>query len=220
MTRHLRGRAGSVVAVLIIVLATTAGTATATKLITGKQIRDGSVGVADLAAPVRAQLARTGAAGVAGPPGPAGVAGGRGAQGAAGPPGETGPEGPTGPTGPSEVLERVRTTSLGLEPSPEEVLQITLPAGGDVNVRALAVLQAGGLTTTAQCQLSVGPYGGAVSFTTNQTIPAGATATFAVERSAGFTGNGSATLYCSGASGTNVQRAILTVTKAGAVTGL
>ena len=110
------------------------------------------------------------------------------------------------------------TTPMTLEPTASQVVQIALPAGGQVSVRALAVVQAASLATTAQCQLSVGPFGGMVSFTTAQTLPLGATATIAVERSLGFEGAGAATLFCQGASGTSLQRAILTVTKVGTVT--
>jgi hypothetical protein len=221
LTRHLRGRTGPVLAFALGLLVATAGTATAAKLITGSQIKDGSIGSRDLARTVRAQLSRTGPAGVAGPqgvPGATGASGVQGPQGEPGPQGDAGPEGPTGPRGPSEVLERTMTTPMPLEPTASQVVQISLPAGGEVNVRALAVVQAASLATTAQCQLSVGPFGGMVSFTTAQTMPLGATATIAVERSLGFEGAGAATLFCQGASGTSLQRAILTVTKVGAVT--
>lgn len=218
MTRHLRGRTGTVLAFALGLLVATAGTATAAKLITGAQIKDGSIGTRDLARAVRAQISRTGPAGVAGPQGAAGVAGVQGPQGVPGPQGDIGPEGPTGPRGPSEVLERTMTTPMTLEPTPSQVLQIPLPAGGVVNVRALAVVQAASLATTAQCQLSVGSFAETASFTTAQTIPLGATATIAVERSLDFEGAGAATLFCFGASGTSLQRAILTVTEVGAVT--
>ncbi len=221
MTRHLRGRAGSALAFALGLLIATAGTATAAKLITGSQIKDGSIGTRDLAKSVRSQLSRAGSAGSAGPQGPAGatgVAGVQGPQGEPGPQGDPGPEGPTGPRGPSEVLERTMMTPMSLEPTPSQVVQISLPAGGQVNVRALAVVQAASLATTAQCQLSVGSFSSLASFTAAQTIPLGATATIAVERSLGFEGAGAATLFCQGASGTSLQRAILTVTKVGAVT--
>jgi hypothetical protein len=54
----------------------TAGTATAAKLITGKQIKDGSISSKDLSKAVQAQLAKTGLAGPAGPKGDPGPAGG------------------------------------------------------------------------------------------------------------------------------------------------
>ena len=81
MTRHLRGRAGSALAIVLILLVASAGTATATRLITGAQIKDGSVGARDLARTVRTQLARAGSTAVPGPPGQAGPAGAEGPQG-------------------------------------------------------------------------------------------------------------------------------------------
>jgi hypothetical protein len=68
----------------------TAATGTAAKLITGKDIKDGSVAAKDLAPAVRAKLARVGATGPAGPVGRAG------ATGAAGLPGQNGAQGVRG----------------------------------------------------------------------------------------------------------------------------
>ena len=48
------GRAGMVVAFLLGLVIATAGTATAARLITGKQIKDGSVAARDLTKSVRA----------------------------------------------------------------------------------------------------------------------------------------------------------------------
>ena len=194
MTRHLRGRAGSVLAVVLTLLVATAGTATAAKLITGKQIKDGTVAAADLAAPgarparadgrrrrrrrsrrrrARGRRRRLGARRARrvrrvrrAPP--------------ARPARRARPRCSSGP-------RRRRWGSIRL---PRRSSRSRCPSGGPVSARAVAVLQAGGLATTAQCQLSVGPFGGAVSFTTNQTIPAGATATLPVERSYGFSGAG------------------------------
>jgi hypothetical protein len=69
-----------------------AGGATAATLITGRQIKDGSIAAKDLSAQLRAKIAahaRAGTPGVAGPPGPAGAIGpgGLAVQGAPGPPG-------------------------------------------------------------------------------------------------------------------------------------
>lgn len=81
----------------------TAATGTAAKfMITGKEIKNGSITAADLAPPLRAQLERTGAQGAAGPQGPTGAPGAqgeRGPQGDRGSSGETGPQGNTGPRG-------------------------------------------------------------------------------------------------------------------------
>lgn len=66
-----------VVAVVAVVLSVT-GSAVAAKLITGRQIKDGSISAKDLSKAVRAQLAKTGVPGpqgASGLPGPAGPAG-------------------------------------------------------------------------------------------------------------------------------------------------
>lgn len=72
--------------VLGLVIAT-AGTATAAKLITGKQIKDGTITSKDLSRALRKQISRSGKAGPTGPAGPTGSAG------------VTGTAGVTGPTG-------------------------------------------------------------------------------------------------------------------------
>jgi hypothetical protein len=84
----VRGRGGTALAFLLGLLIATAGTATAAKLITGKQIKDGSIGLKDLSKPVRAKLAEHGARGATG------------ATGAQGPKGDPGAKGDTGPQGP------------------------------------------------------------------------------------------------------------------------
>ena len=75
MRRMLQGRAGMAAAFLLGLLVATAGTATAAKLITGKQIKDGSITASDLSKAVRAQLAKAGERGPAGAPGAKGDAG-------------------------------------------------------------------------------------------------------------------------------------------------
>ena len=84
MRRMLQGRAGMGLAFLLGLLIATAGTATAAKLITGKQIKDGSISSRDLSKAVRAQLAK---AGVSGPKGDAGPPGAKGDPGVKGDPG-------------------------------------------------------------------------------------------------------------------------------------
>jgi hypothetical protein len=80
-----------------------AGTATAAKLITGKQIKDGTITSKDLSKAVQAQLAKAGAAGPAGPAG------------ASGEPGAPGPAGPTGPAGLAgvEVKSMIQAVAAG-----------------------------------------------------------------------------------------------------------
>ena len=89
MRRMLQGRAGMGLAFLLGLLIATAGTATAAKLITGKQIKDGSISSKDLSKAVRAQLRKAGVPGVAGAKGDPGVKGDPGAKGEAGPVGPT-----------------------------------------------------------------------------------------------------------------------------------
>ena len=99
MRRMLQGRAGMGLAFLLGLLIATAGTATAARLITGKQIKDGSISAADLSKAIRAQLAKAGAGG---PKGDTGTQGATGAPGTQGVKGETGVKGDTGPsTGPA-----------------------------------------------------------------------------------------------------------------------
>lgn len=64
-----------------------AGTATAARLITGKQIKNGTITERDLSASVRAKLAKVGATGPAGAPGASGAPGAKGDTGATGPAG-------------------------------------------------------------------------------------------------------------------------------------
>jgi hypothetical protein len=107
MARRLSsGRTATIVAFLAGILIATAGTATAAKLVTGKQIKNGSVSAKDLSKAVRAQLKQ------AGLPGPQGVAGPAGPAGPAGAKGDTGPAGPTGAPGLSGVQVKVIVESV------------------------------------------------------------------------------------------------------------
>jgi hypothetical protein len=84
MRRRLSGRAGMALTFLLGLVIATAGTATAAKLITGKQIKDGTIATKDLSKVLQKRLAQTGGAGAMGPQGPAGVPGSQGARGEAG----------------------------------------------------------------------------------------------------------------------------------------
>ena len=95
------------VAALAVVFAVVVGSAAAgpaaKKLLTGKDIKDGSIGIVDLSSSTRAglkgpqgALGPKGAAGAEGPAGPQGAKGDTGAQGA---PGDVGPRGPQGQQG-------------------------------------------------------------------------------------------------------------------------
>jgi len=85
-----RGNATTALAFLAGVMLATAGSAAATRLISGKDIRDGSVSTKDLSKAVRAQLKK------AGIPGPAGRAGDPGPKGDTGAPGPKGDQGTPG----------------------------------------------------------------------------------------------------------------------------
>ena len=107
-----------VAGVLSALAMVTAGTAGVQALITGAQIRDGSVesrdikngtiGRADIAGAALSSL--RGARGPAGPAGAAGPAGVQGQQGVAGPQGPQGPQGPSGPQGPQGLPGSVNFT--------------------------------------------------------------------------------------------------------------
>lgn len=102
MRRFLRRPAAVPAAFVVGLVIATAATAGAATLITGSQIKDGSITAKDLSKAIRKQLAKTGAAGAVGPAGvvgPAGAAGPKGADGPTGVAGATGSVGPTGPQG-------------------------------------------------------------------------------------------------------------------------
>lgn len=85
-----------VVAFIAVVLAMAGSAFAARSLITGADIKDGSISRADLSRRTVQSLK-----GRRGPAGPAGPAGRDGAAGPAGPKGSTGPTGPVGPAGPA-----------------------------------------------------------------------------------------------------------------------
>ena len=89
MRRWVSGHAGIALGFVLGAVIATAATAGAASLITGKQIKDGSISRKDLSKAVRAELAR------ARIPGPKGDAGPAGANGSPGVPGPVGPAGPT-----------------------------------------------------------------------------------------------------------------------------
>jgi hypothetical protein len=98
MRRIKRVRRGTIGAFVFGVMLATAGTVTAQQLITGRDIKDGTVARKDLSTSVRAQL-KTPKTGQTGPQGPAGPKGDPGAVGERGPAGPAGARGPAGPKG-------------------------------------------------------------------------------------------------------------------------
>jgi hypothetical protein len=87
-----------VVACIAVVLAMTGSAFAARALITGDDIKDGSITRADLSG--RTVRSLKGRRGPAGPAGQDGFVGAQGPQGSTGPQGERGPQGPAGPLGP------------------------------------------------------------------------------------------------------------------------
>ncbi len=81
MRKWSSGRAGMALTFLLGVVIATAATAGAASLITGKQIKDGSISAKDLSKALRKQLARPGVTGSTGSPGPPGAKGDTGARG-------------------------------------------------------------------------------------------------------------------------------------------
>jgi hypothetical protein len=89
-----------------------AGTAGAAKLITGAQIKNGTITAKDLSRPLQAKLARIGAGGVGGATGATGQRGERGERGERGPAGPPGPPGPRGADAPSLFAWFLADTTL------------------------------------------------------------------------------------------------------------
>lgn len=83
MSTFLARRRGVLIAFILGLLLASAGTATAARFITSKDIKNGTIKEKDLAKPVRTKLNATGS------------------QGTQGPKGDQGPKGEQGPTGPS-----------------------------------------------------------------------------------------------------------------------
>jgi hypothetical protein len=112
---RFQGRAGTLLAFALGLAVATAGSATAAGLITGKQIKDGSIARKDLSSAVRTQLAQ------ARRPGPAGATG---QTGATGPAGDAGPRGHDG--APGSALAYAHVSRAG---DVEANLSKNVPAG-------------------------------------------------------------------------------------------
>jgi hypothetical protein len=98
--KKLRGHASpsTVIAVVAVILALTGSAYAASGLITGADIKDGTITKADLSS--RTVNSLRGKRGKQGPAGRTGFAGPQGPQGSTGPEGARGPAGPVGPAGP------------------------------------------------------------------------------------------------------------------------
>jgi hypothetical protein len=95
------------VAILALVVAMS-GSAVAASLITGKQIKDGTIGVKDISKTARTQLTAKAAVGAPGPQGPSGPAGATGEAGPQGPKGDSGADGSKGAPGEAVAYANVR----------------------------------------------------------------------------------------------------------------
>jgi hypothetical protein len=113
------------VVALIALFVATAGTATATTafVITGAQIKNGSIGLADLSAKAKRALK--------GQRGPRGYTGAPGAQGAQGAPGAQGANGANGGFDPAKV-SYVAGTPVDIAPGNEATVIANCPAGTKV----------------------------------------------------------------------------------------
>lgn len=167
------GRRARVVAALLAgaLLAGAVATAGAAKLLTGRDVKDGSITLKDLAKPVRTKLATARAPGPAGPAGPAGAPG---AAGAPGPPGvsEASVEAWEGPgtipaisrglvavssyeAGP--VLAQANLTLVNTFASPVDVVCELQLHGLFVDVAEVRLPAAGGADTTTLSLSGAGP---------------------------------------------------------------
>lgn len=115
---RFQGRVRMLLAFVLGLVVATAGTATAGKLITGKQIKNGSITKKDLSSAIRAQLAEAGRPGPQGATGPIGPMGPKGDKGDPGAPGNDG--------APGTALAYAYVTDAGdVDPS----LSKNIPAG-------------------------------------------------------------------------------------------
>lgn len=161
--RRIRITPSFLVALVALVFAS-AGTATAAKLLTGKNIanssltgadvKNGSLGTADLSSAAKSALK-----GATGPAGPAGPAGAAGAQGLQGPKGDKGDQGDVGP---SNAFEFKRASAGGFADDSIQTIATTqdVPAGAYlVTVKFGAYLSSAGSPATGTCSLVAGAAG-------------------------------------------------------------
>jgi hypothetical protein len=117
-------RAALIAAIVAAVVSASTATATTAIVITGAQIKDGSIQVKDLSS-----KARTAFRGQRGPRGPAGAPGGQGLTGAPGAQGPAGPAGANGGFNPAKVVFRVGPATTIVGGSVLNVLTATCATG-------------------------------------------------------------------------------------------
>jgi len=137
--RRLSRRHGTAVAYLAL-FAALGGSAYAAVIVTGKNIKDGTVTGRDvknrsLGTSELSPTALSSLAGGRGPAGPQGPQGDRGERGPAGPTGDTGSPGPQGPQGPAGPRGPSGISNYHLEVSPVPGVSVPGNQGAEVTVR-------------------------------------------------------------------------------------
>jgi hypothetical protein len=124
------GRTGMTLSFMLGLVIATAATAGAASLITGKQIRNGTITEKDLSKGVRAQLRKAGVPGHPGVPGAKGDAGSRGEAGSKGEAGAVGPtEAVTATASHNPLLNPVASPDTPVDPEYGETTITTTKAG-------------------------------------------------------------------------------------------
>lgn len=165
MLQNIKAKASPamVVAIIAVVLATT-GSAFATQtLLTGKDIKDGTITKADLApsASAAAKKAKRGPRGARGPQGeqgeqgPLGLIGPRGERGPAGPTGADGPTGPPGTTGPVGPTGPIGPQGPQGDPG-QALVSDTITGGGPIDLGTPLTLASTGPDNTEGVDLTDG----------------------------------------------------------------
>ncbi len=146
--RRRRPGSGVLLGAIALIVALT-GTAVAASLVTRRQIKDGTIRLADLSPATRKALKRTGpagrqgVAGVAGPAGPQGEVGPDGAKGDRGPPGpkgDTGSGGGPGPNGFGRTFEARRDGEVVLGTGFTTLATLTPPDGKQLSIHARTLI--------------------------------------------------------------------------------
>jgi hypothetical protein len=121
----------SMVVALVALLVSLSGSAVAAGLITGKQIKDGSIGTRDISKNARASFkGPAGPAGAQGAKGDPGQQGEKGAKGDAGLNGTNGTNGADGAPGTARAYARVSAAGVLIAPQSKNVVAVTRPGTG------------------------------------------------------------------------------------------
>jgi len=143
------GRAGMALAFVLGMVIATAATAGAASLITGKQIKAGSITARNLSQSLRAQIAKTGATGAVGLQGPKGDAGTKG---------DTGAKGEIGPAGAALGAAALSANPAAIATAGDvPILTVALSPGTWVLTAKLTLTNSDPTTAVdAVCKLTVG----------------------------------------------------------------